>query len=104
MSSGELAFLNTIIAYRKHYPLRGHGPSPWICPWSATVYMYSKLDLSVPKLLNMLFWLSSNSLNSVIYQDLSSFQVNMELSRFPLTYTNKTSEVKNFAKKVLRTF
>ena len=38
-------------------------------------------------------------LNSVIYQDLSSFDVQMELSHFPLMCMLKTLELKTFAKK-----
>ena len=36
-------------------------------------------DFSVSKMSCMWYWLPSNSLTSVIYQDLSSFQVYMEL-------------------------
>ena len=66
------------------------------------VFMYSKFDLSMYKMSCMRCWLPSNSLNTVIYQDLSSFQVQIELSHFPLMMWNSkifTKEV--FGKKLI---
>jgi len=66
--------------------------------------MYVKFDLSVYNVPCMWCWLHSNSLNPVIYQDLSSFQGYTELFHFPLMYIRKTTELKNFSKKVFWKF
>ena len=45
---------------------------------------------------NRLVEIRLNSLTSVIYQDLSSFQVYIELFHFPFVCMRKTLELKNF--------
>ena len=71
------------------------------------VYMYVykcmclKFDLSVHKMSCTRCWLLSSSFTSVIYKDLSPFQVCMELSYSPLLCMKKPLELEKF---LLRTF
>ena len=58
--------------------------------------MYLKVDLSEYKMSCILCLLPSSSLTSVIYQDLSSFQVYIELFHFPLVSMRKTLKLKKF--------
>ena len=53
------------------------------------MFMYRKFDLSVYKMSCMLCRLLFDSLTSVIYEDLSSLQVNMELFHFSLMCMRK---------------
>ena len=64
--------------------------------------MHLKFDSSVYEMSCVRCWLPSNSLNSVIYQDLSSFQVYIGLFHFPLMCMHKSFSAgqKNLLKKV----
>ena len=67
--------------------------------------LYLKLDLSVYKMSCMRCWLPSNSFNSVIYQNLSSFQVYIELFPFSINAHARNIEAQKFLqRKFLESF
>ena len=75
------------------------------------MFMYLKFDFSGYEMSCMRCWLPPNSINSVIYQDLSSFQVYVELFHVPIELSHLSSfqvhiesRKKIFGKKVFRKF
>ena len=64
--------------------------------------MYFKFDLPVYEMSSMRSWLPYNSLNSVIYQDLSSFQAYMEVFSLSINVHAQNIGTQNICEESLR--
>ena len=68
------------------------------------MFMYLKFDFSGYEMSCMRCWLPPNSINSVIYQDLSSFHVHIELSHLSSFQVYIESRKKIVVRKSLESF